>query len=206
MILHDYAFSSASYRVRIALHLKGLAFEARDYKLRAAEQRAPEYLALNPAGLVPTLEVDGLRIGQSLAIIDYLDTLHPEPRLIPAAPAARARTLELAMTIACDIHPINNLRVLTYLGENLQVDKSRVDDWYRHWVALGFATLEAKLAERPDAPFAGGDAPDLADVHLVPQVFNARRFHTDLSRFPRLVATADRAAALPAFKAAAPPR
>ena len=204
MILHDFTLSSASYRVRIALNLKGVAYETRSYQLRAGEQRTPDYLALNPAGLVPTLEVDGLRIGQSLAIIDYLDARHPTPRLIPEEPAARARTLELAMTVACDIHPINNLRVLQYLRNDLGVDKPRVDDWYRHWVSEGFATLEAKLAERPDAPFAGGHAPDLADVHLVPQMYNARRFETDLSAYPRVVATADRAAALPAFKAAAP--
>ena len=204
MILHDFTLSSASYRVRIALNLKGLVYEKRNYTLRAGEQRAPGYLAINPAGLVPTLEVDGLHIGQSLAIIDYLDARYPEPRLIPTDPAERARALELALTIACDIHPLNNLRVLKYLEGELGQEKPVQDDWYRHWVSEGFATLEAKLAERPDAPFAGGGAPGLADISIVPQMFNARRFETDLSPYPRLVEIADRAAALPAFKAAAP--
>lgn len=204
MILHDFALSSASYRVRIALNLKGLTYETRSYRLRAGEQRAADYLAVNPAGLVPTLEVDGLQIGQSLAIIDYLDATFPAPRLIPTEPVARARALELAMTVACDIHPVNNLRVLQYLEHELGHDTAQVETWYRHWVSLGLATLEVKLAEAPDAPFAGGEAPGLADIHITPQVYNARRFRTDLTPYPRIVEIADRAAALPAFKAAAP--
>lgn len=202
MILHDFPMSSASYRVRIALNLKGLAFEKRNYALRAGEQRAPDYLAINPAGLVPALEVDGLRLGQSLAIIDYLDARHPEPRLIPADPIERARAMEMVLTIACDIHPINNLRILQYLEHELGQDKAAVDIWYRHWVAQGFATLEQLL---PDTRFAGGDAPNIVDVCLVPQMYNARRFKTDLAAFPRVTAMADRALALPAFSAAAPP-
>jgi maleylacetoacetate isomerase/maleylpyruvate isomerase len=204
MILHEFALSSASYRVRIALNLKGLAYKSRTYKLRLGEQRAPDYLALNPAGLVPTLEVNGRRISQSLAIIDYLDAIHPEPRLIPADPEERARALEIAMTIACDIHPINNLRVLLYLEQRLEQDKPAVDAWYSHWVSHGFAALEAMLAETPGQPFAGGEAPGLADVHIVPQVFNARRNAVDLNPYPRLIEIADRAAGLPAFAAAAP--
>lgn len=203
MILHDFPLSSASYRVRIALNLKGLAYETRNYVLRAGEQRAPDYLAINPAGLVPALETDGLVLGQSLAIIDYLDVIHPEPRLIPADPAGRARAMEMALTIACDIHPINNLRVLKYLELELAQEKAAVDDWYRHWVEQGFATLEALL---PDTQFAGGTAPNIVDICLVPQMYNARRFSVDLTSYPRLTAIADRAGVLPAFTSAAPPK
>lgn len=202
MILHDFPLSSTSYRVRIALNLKGLVYERRNYALRAGEQRAPEYLAINPAGLVPTLEVEGVHLGQSLAIIEYLDALYPEPRLIPTEPLARARAMEMALTIACDIHPLNNLRVLQYLDSEMGQGQPAIATWYRQWVAKGFATLE-KLA--PDTPFAGGDAPNIVDACLVPQVYNARRYETDLEPFPRLTAIADRAAALPAFIKAAPP-
>lgn len=204
MILHDFALSSASYRVRIALNLKGLSYESRGYKLRESEHRTPAYLAINPAGFVPTLEVDGHRIAQSLAIIDYLDAIHPEPRLIPIDPLARARALERALTIACDIHPLNNLRVLLYLEQTLGLAKPAVDEWYRHWVTQGFTTLEALLASDSPAPFAGGATPDIVDVHLVPQMFNARRYQADLTAYPRLVGIAERASALPAFLAAAP--
>lgn len=202
MILHDFPLSSASFRVRIVLNLKGLAYEKRNYVLRAGEQRAPEYLARNPAGFVPALEVDGVVLGQSLAIIDYLDTLAPEPRMIPADPLARARALEMALTIAADIHPINNLRILRYLEHELGQEQDAIDGWYRHWVEQGFATLEKLL---PDTPFAGGDTPNIVDACLVPQMFNARRFKTDLTPFPKVIAIADRAAALPAFQEAAPP-
>ncbi len=202
MILHDFPLSSASFRVRIVLNLKGLIYEKRNYVLRAGEQRAPDFLAINPAGLVPALEVDGLRLGQSLAIIEYLDAIHPEPRMISADPIERARAMEMALTIACDIHPINNLRVLKYLEHEMGQSKAAVDDWYRHWIEQGFATLEKLL---PNASFAGGDAPNIVDACLVPQMFNARRFKVDLTPFPRLTAIADRAAALPAFASAAPP-
>lgn len=202
MILHDFALSSASYRVRIVLALKGLAYEKRNYVLRAGEQRALDYLAINPAGLVPTLEIDGLRLGQSLAIIDYLDSICPEPRMIPTDPLERARAMEMALTIAADIHPINNLRILKYLETEMGQDKAAVDGWYRHWIEQGFATLEKLL---PDAPFAGGKAPNIVDACLVPQMFNARRFAVDLTPFPRVTAIADRAGALSAVKIAAPP-
>jgi maleylacetoacetate isomerase len=201
MILHDFPLSSASYRVRIVLNLKGLAYEKRNYVLRSGEQRAPAYLAVNPAGLVPALETDGLVLGQSLAIIDYLDALHPEPRMIPTDPVARARAMEMALTIACDIHPINNLRVLQYLEHRMGQDKDAIDDWYRHWVEVGFATLEKLL---PNTPFAGGDAPNIVDACLVPQMYNARRFKVDLTPFPKVTAIADRAGALSAFVDAEP--
>ena len=201
MILHDFTLSSASYRVRIVLNLKGLDYETRNYALRAGEQRAPDYLAVNPAGLVPALEVSGLRLGQSLAIIEYLDSVHPQPRMIPTDPIARAKALEMVLTIACDIHPLNNLRILKYLENDLGHDKDAVDTWYRHWVEAGFATLEQLL---PDATYAGGDAPNIVDAFLVPQMYNARRFKTDLTAFPRVTAIADRAAAHPAFASAAP--
>lgn len=202
MILHDFPLSSASYRVRIVLELKGVDYERRNYALRAGEQRAADYLALNPAGLVPALETAGLVLGQSLAIIDYLDALRPEPRMMPADPLARARALEMALTIACDIHPINNLRILQYLEHELGHDRTVVEAWYRHWVEQGFATLEKLL---PDTPFAGGEAPNIVDACLVPQMYNARRFKVDLAPFPRVTAVADRAAALPPFQRAAPP-
>lgn len=202
MILHDFPLSSASYRVRIVLELKELGYQKRNYVLRAGEQRSADYLAVNPAGLVPALETGGLVLGQSLAIIEYLDAIHSEPRMIPADPLLRARAMEMALTIACDIHPINNLRVLQYLEHDMGQGKAAIDDWYRHWVAQGFATLEALL---PDTPFAGGDAPNIVDACLVPQMYNARRFKLDLAPFPRVTAIADRAAALPAFMRSAPP-
>jgi len=204
MILHDFALSSASYRVRIALNLKGLEYETRSYRLRAGDQRAPDYLALNPAGLVPTLEIDGLVITQSLAIIDYLDATRVEPRLIPVDPAERARMLAIAFTIACDIHPLNNLRVLQYLETVLGEDEPMRDAWYSTWVMAGFAAIEAMLRTTQETPFVAGDAPGIADVCLVPQVFNARRFKVDLRPYPRVVQFADRAAALTAFARAAP--
>jgi len=202
MILHDFPLSSASFRVRIVLNLKGIAYERRNYVLRDGEQRAPDYLQLNPAGMVPALEVDGVVLGQSLAIIDYLDALHPEPQMVPRDPIARARAMEMALTIACDIHPLNNLRILRYLEQPLGHQKTEVDSWYRHWVEQGFATLEKLL---PDTEFAGGAAPNIVDAFLVPQMYNARRFKVDLTPFAKLTAIADRAAALPAFVAAAPP-
>ncbi len=205
MILHDFPLSSASYRVRIALNLKGLEYERRNYVLRSGDQRSPEYLALNPAGLVPTLEIDGLTLTQSLAIIEYLDERFPEPRLVSANMAERARHRAMALTIACDIHPLNNLRVLQYLQREGGWDEARVNAWYTTWVTAGFQALEAHLADLPDTPFMGGGTPGLVDICLVPQLYNARRFQVDLAPYPRLVACGDRALAHPAFCAAAPP-
>jgi maleylacetoacetate isomerase len=204
MILHDFALSSASYRVRIALNIKGLDYETRSYRLRAGDQRAPDYLAINPAGLVPTLEIDGQIITQSVAIIDYLDTTRVEPRLIPVDPAERARVLGIAFTIACDIHPLNNLRVLQYLETVMGQDSTARDSWYGTWVSAGFTAVEAMLRTAGETAFVSGDSPGIADVCLVPQVFNARRFKVDLGSFPRLVQVADRASRLAAFEKAAP--
>ncbi|MEI9927442.1 MAG: maleylacetoacetate isomerase [Sphingomonas sp.] len=203
MLLHDYSRSSAAYRVRIALNLKGLAYDRRDVALLENRQRSPEHLALNPQGFVPALEVDGLVLTQSLAIIEWLDARHPEPRLIPAEPDARAAALARALVIGCDIHPLNNLRVMRWLAHELHVEEAKRDEWTRHWIAEGFAALEAMAGA---GPFLGGAAPDVADVFLVPQMFNARRFDTPLEAFPRLVAADAAASALPAFAAAHPDR
>jgi maleylacetoacetate isomerase len=203
--LFDYFRSSAAYRVRIALNLKGLDYESIGVDLRAGEQKQPEYRALNPQGLVPMLEVDGRRFTQSLAIIDYLDSAFPEPRLIPADPADRAHVLAMALTIACDIHPLNNLRVLKYLAGSLDLAEPARDDWCRHWVGEGFDALEA-MARKESGRFLFGDAPGLGDVFLIPQMFNARRLATPLDAFPTLVRIDAEAARLPAFAAAHPER
>ncbi|MFN3473684.1 MAG: maleylacetoacetate isomerase [Blastomonas sp.] len=200
-ILFDYWRSSASYRVRIALNLKGIAYRAAATDLLTSQQKAPEYVARNPQGLVPMLHIDGHDLTQSLAIIDYLDATRPEPLLIPADPAVRAATLARAMIIIADIHPLNNLRMLKYLKTQMGQDQSVIDDWYRHWVAEGFAALET-LA--PQKGLFGGTAPDLTDVCLVPQMANARRFELDLTPYPRLVRIDAELQTIPAFAAAHP--
>ncbi len=204
LILYDYHRSSASYRVRIALNLKGATYERVAVSLIAGEQRSEAYRARNPQGFVPMLEVDGQRITQSLAIIDFLDATFPEPKLVPADAADRAHVLALALTIAADIHPLNNLRVLKELTR-LGLDQDVRDDWYRHWVAEGFAALEALAAPRAGR-FLFGDSVTLADVCLVPQMFNARRLETPLDAYPTLVRADAEASALPAFAAAHPDR
>lgn len=201
VLLFDYWRSSASYRVRIALNLKGIAYQAVPTDLLTREQKAPDYVARNPQGLVPMLHIDGLDLTQSLAIIDYLDTTRPDPRLIPADPAARAATLAKAMIIIADIHPLNNLRMLHYLRNEMGHDQAAIDTWYRHWIAEGFAALE-KLA--PETGLFGGDAPDLVDLCLVPQVANARRFELDMAPYPRLTRIDGELQVLPAFAAAHP--
>ena len=200
--LHDYWRSSASYRVRIALAMKQVDYERHDVNLLKREHVSPENLAVNPQGLVPTLEIDGHAIGQSLAIIDYLDARFPEPRLVPSDALARAMTLQRALVIAADIHPVDNLRVLRRLSE-MGVDQAARDDWYRHWIIEGFTALEAMAG---GGAFLGGAAPDLSDVCLVPQMYNARRLDTPLDAFPRLVEIDARLTAIDAVATAHPDR
>jgi maleylacetoacetate isomerase len=205
MKLYTYFRSSAAYRVRIALNLKGVTHEAVPVDLRPGAHRQPGYLALNPQGLVPALEDGGAVIAQSLAIIEYLEETRPPPPLLPRSPLDRARVRSLALAIACDIHPLNNLRVLNYLRSPLGHDEPAVDAWYRHWIAEGFRALEeeAKRASGDGRHMFGGEV-TLADVCLVPQMFNARRFKCDVAPFPTLRAICAHLETLPAFARAAP--
>ncbi|AOJ63849.1 maleylacetoacetate isomerase [Burkholderia ubonensis] len=207
MKLYSYFRSSASYRVRIALHLKQLPFDYVPVHLLrdGGQQLKDEYRALSPDSLVPTLVDGDAALQQSLAIVEYLDETHPEPPLLPKAPLDRAYVRSIALQIACEIHPLNNLRVLKYLKHMLQVPEEAKNDWYRHWIEAGFATLEARLANDPrTGRLCFGDAPTLADICVVPQVFNANRFAIDMSRFPTIQRIHDYAMTLDAFKAAAP--
>jgi maleylacetoacetate isomerase len=206
MILYGYPMSSASYRVRIALALKGIEVTTVSKQLRRGEQRAKDFLQINPQGFVPVLSLDdGQALPQSLAIIEYLDEVYAQPPLLPAAPIARARVRALSLLIACDIHPLNNLRVLQYLEGSLGEAQSARDTWYRHWIEAGFEALEEALGRDPArGRFCYGDAPSLADVCLVPQVFNARRYSVDLAPFPRIVAIDAACHEIAAFASAAP--
>jgi maleylpyruvate isomerase len=204
-ILHGYWRSTAAYRVRIALALKGIAARQAFVHLRRGEQRSEAFRdGLNPAGLVPVWEeADGVRLTQSLAIIEYLDEIHPEPPLLPGSPRARAMIREIALDIAADVHPIGNLRVLDKLTADFGADAAARAAWNRHWIAQGFDAVERRL-EQTSGHHAVGDTPTLADVCLVPQVYNARRFELDLSPWPLIRAADEAARALPAFAAAAP--
>ena len=204
-ILYDYFRSSAAYRVRIALNLKGVDYESRQVDLRDDEQKGGDYRALNPQGLVPMLEIDGLRLVQSLAIIGYLDMRFPNQPLIPAAAAERAHVVAMAMTVACDIHPLNNLRVLKYLKNELGHSQDEIDAWYAHWLNEGLPALEAMAAPKA-GKFLFGDAPTGADVCLVPQLYNARRFNVPLEAYPTLLRADENANALEPFAAAHPDR
>ena len=204
-ILYDYFRSSAAYRVRIALNLKGVDYESRQIDLRVGEQRSDAFKALNPQGLVPMLEIDGHRLTQSVAIINYLDLRYPNQPLIPAAAADRAHVVAMAMAIACDIHPLNNLRVLNYLKNELGHSQEESDAWYAHWISEGLPALEAMA--RPQAgKFLFGDAPTGADVLLVPQLYNARRFNVPVDDYPTLLRAEENANKLEAFAAAHPDR
>ena len=205
IILYDYWRSSAAYRVRIALNLKGVDYESRQIDLRADEQQADEYRQLNPQGLVPMLEIDGHRLTQSLAIINYLDLRYANQPLLPASAAERAHVVAMAMTIACDIHPLNNLRVLKYLKNELGHSQEEVDAWYAHWISEGLPALEA-LAAPKAGQFLFGDGPTGADVCLVPQLYNARRFNVPLDAYPTLLRAEENANTLEAFAAAHPDR
>ncbi|MBU9128428.1 maleylacetoacetate isomerase [Burkholderia multivorans] len=207
MKLYSYFRSSASYRVRIALNLKRLPYDyVPVHMLRdGGQQLKDEYRALNPDALVPTLVDGGATLQQSLAIIEYLDETHPEPALLPKAPIDRAYVRAIALQIACEIHPLDNLRVLKYLKHTLQVSEEAKNAWYRHWIESGFASLETRLATDPrTGKLCFGDTPTLADICLVPQVFNANRFSIDTTRYPTIQRIADYASTLDAFKAAEP--
>ena len=205
MKLYTFFRSSAAFRVRIALNLKGLPYEPVPKAFARGEHRGADYLALNPQGLIPALETQGVVLPQSLAIIEYLNDCYPTPPLLPADPIARARVRAMALAVACDIHPLNNLRVLNYLRDELRQADEGVNTWYRHWVTEGFRGLEAQARNFSSAGrYCFGDAVSLADVYLVPQMFNARRFQTDLSGFPTLVGISTHLESLPAFAAARP--
>jgi len=207
MKLYDYFRSSAAYRVRIALNLKGLKPDERTFvHLRMGSQRAQDYLALNPQGLVPALELDDGRVlTQSLAIVEYLDESHPSPPLLPKDATGRARVRAIALGIACEIHPLNNLRVLNYLTGTLGATDAQRNGWYKYWVDVGFEALESQL-ERDDetGTFCHGESPTLADICLVPQLANARRFKVDVTPYPTLTRIEAACNALPAFAQAAP--
>jgi maleylacetoacetate isomerase len=202
--LYDYFRSSAAYRVRIALNLKGVPYESRAIHLTkdGGQHRRPDYQAINPQMRIPALALDnGEVLTQSLAIINYLDETHPQPPLLPADPVARAKVRALAEIVACDIHPLNNLVALQYLKRELKQEQPAIDAWYHHWVLQGFAALEAMV--RP-GPYCFGGAVTLADVCLAPQMFNARRLKAPLDAFPKLVAIDAACAKLPAFEKARP--
>ena len=204
-ILYDYWRSSAAYRVRIALNLKGVEYESRQVDLREGEQNSAEYRALNPQGLVPMLEIDGHKLTQSLAIINYLDLRFPNVPLIPAMAAERAHVVAMCLTIGCDIHPLNNLRVLKYLKDPLGHSQAEIDAWYAHWVTEGLTALEA-LAARRAGKFLFGDGLSTADVCLVPQLYNARRFNVPLDAYPTLLRADENMNALEPVAAAHPDR
>lgn len=203
--LYSYFRSSAAYRCRIALNMKGLAHETEFVHLikDGGQHTKPAYRAVNPQALLPTLEHDGRVITQSLAIMEYLDEVHPKPALLPGDAEQRAKIRAFALAIACDIHPLNNLRVLSYLKAPLGHDQAAVDTWYRYWVETGLAACEALLPSG-EIRFCFGDQPTLADACLVPQVYNARRFKADLTTMPRLAAIDKACCELPAFAQAAP--
>lgn len=207
MKLYNYFRSSAAYRVRIALNLKGVAYDPVAVHLVKREHRAPEYLALNPAGLVPALSTDdGAVLTQSLAIIEYLEEAHPTTaRILPADALARAHVRSLSLALACDVHPLCNVRVLNYLTNELAVAPSAKDQWIVHWISTGLDAFEKALAQaKTSGKFCFGDTPTLADIVLVPQVFSARRFNVDMTPYPLIAAIDANCNALPAFAAAHP--
>jgi maleylacetoacetate isomerase len=204
-ILYDYYRSSAAFRVRIALNLKGVDYESRPVNLAESEQRGDDYREVNPQGLVPMLEIDGHRLTQSLSIIVYLDQCFPDPPLVPRDPADGAHVRAMALAVACDIHPLNNLRVLKYLKGQLGRSQEEVDAWYVHWISEGLSALET-TAKAGAGKFLFGDAPTIADVCLVPQLYNARRYNVPLDAYPTLLRADENASKLEAFAAAHPDR
>ncbi|MGV2113806.1 maleylacetoacetate isomerase [Agrobacterium salinitolerans] len=205
--LHNFFRSSSSTRLRAALNLKGLAYEQLTYVLREGETRTPKFLSLNPQGLVPVLETsEGKILTQSLAILEWLEEIYPQPALLPVDPDDRARVRSLAYMIACEIHPLNNLRVLGYLGENLGIDDAGVKAWFVHWVSTTFDALEATLARDAETGnFCHGDGIGFADICLYAQVWNNRRFGINTATWPTIAGIFDRLDTIPAFRDAAPP-
>lgn len=206
MKLYNYFRSSASFRVRIALQLKGLAYEYIPVHIAKGEHKQPGYAAISPELLVPTLEIDGQRLGQSMAIIEYLDETHPEPALLPKDALGRARVRALAQTVACEIHPLNNLRVLKYLVKDMGVSDDAKNTWYQHWVRTGLEAFERELALLPVSTYCYGDTPTLADCCLVPQIANAQRMGCRTEHFERAMAVYRHACEHPAFQQAEPQR
>jgi maleylacetoacetate isomerase len=204
MRLYSFFLSSAAFRVRIALNLKGVDYETVPVNLAQGEHRKAAFLATNPQATVPVIDDNGTILWQSLAIIDYLDARFPHPRLIPAEPVARARVQALAQLIVCEMHPLNNLRVRNYLRDELKLDEAGASRWYKHWIADGFASLEALVRRFSGGRYCFGDTVSVADVCLVPQVYNARRFDCDLGPYPTILRIADGLRAEPAFARAAP--
>jgi len=203
--LYGYYRSSASYRVRIALAMKGLDYQQESIHLAKGGQYDPEFSAISPQNLVPVLDHDGQRLYQSLAIIEYLEEAFPQPALLPKDAAGRNRVRSLALVNACEIHPLNNTRVLNYLTETLQLADEQKSGWYWHWVTIGFNALEKRLAtEKQTGKFCHGDTPGFADITLVPQVANANRFKVDLDAFPNIRRINENCLALEAFKKAMP--
>lgn len=205
MKLYTYFRSSAAFRVRIALNLKRVAYEPVFVHLAKGEHRKPDYARVNPQGLVPTLELDdGQRLVQSLAIIEWLDERYPTPRLVPSDAFERARVRSIAYLIACEIHPLNNLRVLQHLKRTLGQNEEGINDWYRHWIGDGLGKVEAELARPGTGKFSHGDAPSLADCCLVPQIFNAKRYSSDLAPYPITLRVFEECMKLEAFDRAQP--
>ena len=202
--LHSYFRSSASFRVRIALELKALSYDYIAVHIARGDHKKPPYVDLSADTLVPLLEIDGQHLSQSMAIIEYLDEKHPTPALLPAEALGRAKVRALAQSISCDIHPLNNLRVLKYLVKELKLEDDAKNTWYRHWCREGLVTFEKQLSQLPASIYCYGNTPTLADCCMVPQIFNARRFDTDLSGLPRAMAAFDACMALPAFQKAQP--
>lgn len=202
--LYTYFRSSAAFRVRIALNLKGLAYEPEFVHLAKGEHRKPAYAAVNPQGLVPALGVDGRLLTQSLAILEYLEETHPQPPLLPSDAFGRARVRSISLLIACEIHPLNNLRTLRHLKQSLGQTDEQVNAWYRHWIADGLAKLEAELRAPATGRFCHGDAPGMADCCLVPQIFNAKRYQCDLASYPTVMRVFDACMQLDAFARAQP--
>ncbi len=204
MKLYNYFRSSASFRVRIALALKALPYDYMAVHLARGEHKLPGYAGIAADGLVPLLEDGEIRLSQSMAIIEYLDETHPEPALLPHDAPGRARVRALAQSVACEIHPLNNMRVLKYLARELKLEEETRNTWYRHWVRDGLVSFERQLAQQPASRFCWGNTPTLADCCLVPQIFNGRRFDTDLSALPRTMAAFDACMQLDAFQRAQP--